>query len=302
MKNKILSIALICSLFITVSCKKEDITFNYIVIDGQRAALSEQLLQNTTYVNHVYTDTTITLAPGVEETDIHFKSIYGHTIRMFILKADMSNTANQLYPLTPYGAESYAMQTIPEQVRFVDDQFKVLFATNSDFYNMSTGEPRSVVYLKGKAVKAAMQAGRGFFGTDKSGKMILGTEADLANMQSSFYNVLGGYHLLVNNGRAVSQTDATIEPRTAVGITKDQQLYIIVVDGRRYDYSYGIDFKNLSEIFVGLGVDKALNLDGGGSSTFLINNPIGNVFQVRNWSSDLSPRAVANGWSIVTPQ
>ena len=76
----------------------------------------------------------------------------------------------------------------------------------------------------------------------------------------------------------------------------------MVVDGRKYDYSYGINFTDLGQLMHALGAVASINLDGGGSSTFLINNPLESVYQVRNRPSDGVPRAVANGWAIVAEE
>lgn len=55
-------------------------------------------------------------------------------------------------------------------------------------------------------------------------------------------------------------------PRTAVGLSRDTRtLYFVVVDGRQRD-SRGMSLRELAELFIELGADRAMNLDGGGSS------------------------------------
>ncbi len=68
---------------------------------------------------------------------------------------------------------------------------------------------------------------------------------------------------------------AGINPRTAVGYTDKQELIFLVVDGRQ-EISEGVTFEELAEIFLGLGVKEAINLDGGGSSTFWVNGKVMN--------------------------
>ncbi len=79
-------------------------------------------------------------------------------------------------------------------------------------------------------------------------------------------------------------------PRTAVGYTEDRRfLIMMVVDGRRPDYSRGVDLFELGELLLEYECYDAINLDGGGSSTMVINN------EVVNQPSDFTgPRAVAN--------
>ncbi len=60
-------------------------------------------------------------------------------------------------------------------------------------------------------------------------------------------------------------------PCTAVGINKaGDKLWIVVVDGRQPFYSEGVNLSELTDIFLELGADVALNLDGGGSSTLVV--------------------------------
>jgi exopolysaccharide biosynthesis protein len=68
---------------------------------------------------------------------------------------------------------------------------------------------------------------------------------------------------------------AGINPRTAVGYTDKQELIFLVVDGRQ-EISEGVTFEELAEIFIGLGVKEAINLDGGGSSTFWVSGKVMN--------------------------
>lgn len=63
----------------------------------------------------------------------------------------------------------------------------------------------------------------------------------------------------------------TCEPRMAFGLTADRKtLVIIAVDGRQPRYSLGASYADLAEIFKREGCTDALNLDGGGSTSFVV--------------------------------
>ena len=67
-------------------------------------------------------------------------------------------------------------------------------------------------------------------------------------------------------------------PRTAIGLTADRRtLLLFVVDGRQPGYSVGVTMPELSEIAVKYGAQVALNLDGGGSSTLVVQGADGDV-------------------------
>jgi hypothetical protein len=72
------------------------------------------------------------------------------------------------------------------------------------------------------------------------------------------------------------------EPRTAIGINRNgRYLYVIVVDGRQPFYSDGATFTELAELFIEEGAFMAMSLDGGGSSTLVVEGDNG-VAQVMN--------------------
>ena len=62
-----------------------------------------------------------------------------------------------------------------------------------------------------------------------------------------------------------------LEPRMAFGLTPDRKtLVILAVDGRQPGYSLGASYADLAEIFKREGCTDALNLDGGGSTSFVV--------------------------------
>ncbi|MEM9711586.1 MAG: phosphodiester glycosidase family protein [Actinomycetota bacterium] len=83
-------------------------------------------------------------------------------------------------------------------------------------------------------------------------------------------------------------------PRTAVGQRADGSWVLVTVDGRRDD-RLGMTIAELTDLLVALGVDTAINLDGGGSSALV------GLGTVRNSPSDGSERRVANAL-VVRPR
>jgi hypothetical protein len=77
-------------------------------------------------------------------------------------------------------------------------------------------------------------------------------------------------------------------PRTAVGITATGGVILAVVDGRQPRHSVGLTLPETAELMRELGAQSALNLDGGGSSTMVIEGV------VVNRPSDGRERPVSN--------
>ena len=95
-------------------------------------------------------------------------------------------------------------------------------------------------------------------------------------------DTIGGNPTLVADGQVIdNNVDGTgsffaRHPRTGVGTTPDGKVLLVVVDGRQPGYSVGMTLEEFAELFVSLGADRALNLDGGGSTTMVINGRIVN--------------------------
>ncbi len=64
-------------------------------------------------------------------------------------------------------------------------------------------------------------------------------------------------------------------PRTAAGRTADGALILMVVDGRQAE-SRGATLDELATLMLDVGAVDALNLDGGGSSTLVVNGMLVN--------------------------
>lgn len=85
------------------------------------------------------------------------------------------------------------------------------------------------------------------------------------------FHALSGTGMLVVNGNPENNLEPSIEPRTAVGVDRGEKtLILIVIDGRQPGYSEGATLLELSEIFLRYEAHNAMNLDGGGSSTLVM--------------------------------
>jgi hypothetical protein len=94
------------------------------------------------------------------------------------------------------------------------------------------------------------------------------------------WNAISGNHMLVRYGERavhpVTNERGGIHPRTAIGIDSTSTiLTIVIVDGRQPGYSEGLSMWELSDLLIEYGAEYALNLDGGGSSTLVVQGPDG---------------------------
>jgi hypothetical protein len=65
-------------------------------------------------------------------------------------------------------------------------------------------------------------------------------------------------------------------PRTLVGLDREGFIWLAAVDGRQPDYSIGMTFADLQRLCDRLELVSAVNLDGGGSTTMVVNGQLVN--------------------------
>lgn len=86
---------------------------------------------------------------------------------------------------------------------------------------------------------------------------------------------IGGSTLLVARGVVIAQASCGSyfcdrNPRTAVGYTAKGDILLLTVDGRQRRWSVGMTLVELGREMVRLGAVRAVNLDGGGSTTMWV--------------------------------
>jgi Phosphodiester glycosidase len=94
-----------------------------------------------------------------------------------------------------------------------------------------------------------------------------------------------------------------LNPRTAAGIARvgtSQRLLLAVIDGRQPGYSVGMTLRQTAELLQSLGAQRAINLDGGGSSAMIVRDHATGALRVRNKPSDpTGERAVGNALAVL---
>jgi hypothetical protein len=152
----------------------------------------------------------------------------------------------------------------------INGSFSVPFRAGSflwDYYPHS-GEPVDVTGL-------AISNGTMYSGYDEWPTICITAERaeiNRSNCPEGTLQALAGSQILVKDGKpTVQQGAGGLHPRTAAAVDAEgETLWLIVVDGRQRGYSEGVTLGELAGIAAELGADRALNLDGGGSSTLVI--------------------------------
>jgi len=113
---------------------------------------------------------------------------------------------------------------------------------------------------------------------------------------------VGGLHLLVHKGQALTGLGTENAPRTAVGVKENGEMILYTVDGRRGGYSIGSSLNTLAQRMAELGCVTAICLDGGGSTTAIASLPDSDSVSVLNRPSDNNQRKVSNLLLLVSDE
>lgn len=291
-----------------VSCSEDDTTIipesSYVI----QSPVTQRIVDSSGLIARVFHDTVFQVSEGVKETDIHYLSQDGYTMRVYILRVDMNNPSLRLEAGLPYGATTLTgnMQPLPDMAAYYDSVgHHVVGGVNADFFDRTSGVPRGVLVIDGKLLKDTWYNERSatFIGVLKDDRgPFIGTRADFDSMKGQFKYALGAGQLLVDDHKQVADIPVYTEiaPRTGAGLTDEDILYFVVADGRNFYWSNGLTMPQLAALLKACGSEIAVNLDGGGSSTFIIRNPLAPVIQVRNKPSDGTNRPLGAGWLVIS--
>jgi hypothetical protein len=95
------------------------------------------------------------------------------------------------------------------------------------------------------------------------------TEPDLSGIPWA----LGTGPMIARKGKisdVTARMSDQLHPRTAIG-WNDKHLFFAVADGRRKGISEGLRLSEMAEFMIALGCDEAINMDGGQSTTLMLN-------------------------------
>ncbi len=143
----------------------------------------------------------------------------------------------------------------------------------------------------------------GFFAVNAQGHAMISPPPEVVEAgRRRITDGVSGRPMIVDHGRIAQELYTfprtfSREPRSAVGVSEDGRTVILVtVDGRRTT-SHGGTLTEMAELMIELGASRAINLDGGGSTTMFVAGEGGVVNRPsRGWE-----REVINHIGVLAP-
>lgn len=228
---------------------------------------------------------------GVVYTHMYCEDKNNAPVHMFLLELDSGKAS--LYIGTPDdGYENVEVcAKVPEMIdSAVKNGHNAVAAVNADFFDIFGNKSPSGLCVKNGRIVANADCTRPFIGIKKDGTPLLTTLIENPEALNELDCAAAGLEMIVKDGKIFEWGELepfsyVRHPRTAAGLTKDGRILLLVVDGRIPDYSNGATLVDLAEFMISKGADRALNLDGGGSS--VIYTKRGDEFVLHSNPADL---------------
>ncbi len=257
----------------------------------------------------VFSNIKSTLAPGVKQEIKRAitrddKQIAYYVATIDITRDDLDIHANY----SNNDGSVWAMGRVTDQVAAAVaahqnvPNYNAVLSTNADFYNMTTGQPSGALVIEGRFYQG--NRGRNFFAILDDGTPVIGTSSEWANYADHVRDAIGTGEIIVRNGEPIySSTSSYMNnraPRTCVGIRSDGKIVLMAIDGRQDPFSVGGSMAEIATIMAEAGCEIAVNLDGGGSTTYVAKEEGSDVMTVVNRPSDGYERSVSSSLIVVS--
>ncbi len=151
-------------------------------------------------------------------------------------------------------------------------------AVNANYFSATA--PIGLVVSDGVVVSPARGVDPVLLVSGNRARVVVGEALELNGVDSAVAGV--GATERTNRGAALlrgginTAVDARVaaeqrHPRTAIGVDDTgRYLYLVAIDGRQPNWSVGITLPDLANLLLAHGATDAINLDGGGSTAFIL--------------------------------
>ena len=262
---------------------------------------------------------------GIDVTEIRYTDYASNPQAVFVMQVDLSDPTVSMTNTVPGGSTvgfTKGAERLSGQFKRIDAPgSKVIGGINTDFFTTTAGategQAQGIFWHNGNCLKNSFNSQktrpRNFVYWDKEEKVTIAASADYAAVRTStaLQEAFSGGQYLVKDGALASIVEDSVygvHPRTMFGVQKNKQRIILVVlDGRNSVLAAGMNYPDMQRIMLALGSYDAINLDGGGSSTFIVRDTrpeatgfgSGAAFLIRNMPSDGSERAIGPGLAVL---
>ncbi|XP_056261943.1 N-acetylglucosamine-1-phosphodiester alpha-N-acetylglucosaminidase-like isoform X2 [Pseudoliparis swirei] len=211
------------------------------------------------------------------------RPLYGHVT----VVRDPLRTLSVVEPGGPGGCEASPRVTVEETAL----KAGCLYAQNAGFFNTTDDRCLGNVVSDGRLVRDSGGVPNAQFGIRRDGSLVFGylSQQDVLDQSNPFLQLVSGVVWLLRNGELYINQSLEAEcnildndvfrefvdvlsARTVVGHDAEGNVVLFHVDGQTL--KRGMNLWEVAEFLRSHGVINAINLDGGGSSSFVVNGTL----------------------------
>lgn len=266
-------------------------------------------LEECPSVGHIYSDSCMTIAPGVLQTNLHIQTAEAKVEHIFFLTVDLRLA--RIKVATPEDAYVPGRLLKPSEMAEASG-LDVLAVIGGDAWDSSSGEVCGPIHKGGKILKesfiwstAIEDQAVSFFGMDAEGCPVIRDSSEYRAVRNTLEECTGSGVIVVKDG-CLADGGSFLEyspyrlPRTCVGYTADGSImYVFVCDGKRALWSDGMLYEEMGDIMLSLGCSWAASLGNGEYSQMLTKEAPSDILKLRNRTSDGAEYPTADAWMIV---
>lgn len=294
------------------SQETEKFPINVVKALQQNSSLIKTLRDTVSYRPH----------ENVSVYEIQYVDHSGDNQAAFVMQVDLSDPTLSITNTTPgdtdFQVGHVQRQKLSEQFKLIDKAgHRVIGGVNTDFFTTTgtyAGRSSSPLWHNGVCYRDvfASETTRPrcfvWWGEDEHIKMGHSSEYQAAKATGKIKELFSGGQLLLENGKVTTYMEDSVfgtHPRTMFGLaSNDLQIVLVVFDGRQTNWGVGVNYPDMQAFMKAIGCQWTINIDGGGSSTFIVRKDgssftDGDRFQVKNKPSDGSERAIGPGLAVV---
>ena len=294
----------------------QGLSFTVVNGGGDNLLRPSTLLSACPVIKKIESDSTTRLSSGISDSRLRVRFTDDSVSDIYILHLDrrVSDASlkvalpGNIIPTLSWNGDvpmGWSKATLSSMAASMDGKDgNVVALVNGDFWNTSITIPKGPVHFRSTVVsnfwdntESKPDQGVSFMGIRSSGEAFIGRKAVYAALADSFVELTGAGVVLVEDGKALPNSNLAKHPRNSVGINSEGDIFFLLSDGRS-ELSAGLHYEQMAQMLLSLGCEDAVNLDGGGSAQILVRDPATGHFKIRNKPSDGQERAVINAWAI----
>lgn len=280
-----LSIYLICLITFTIYFFLDTLVISsvYEVIEDTTSDKEEISTGKVETNSNSYSDDNIT---------INIKEYYEYDTKIYVCDIEVKDVSllNRAFASNTYG------KNVVSKTSTMASEVGAILAINGDYYGV---RQKGYVIKDGVVYRNTPNSNQEDLVIYKDGSMEIINESDVSaeeliskgakDVFSFGPGLVDDNKVIVSEGEEVGKAMAS-NPRTAIGYI-DKGHYVFVVSDGRTSESEGLSLYELATFMKSIGVSKAYNLDGGGSSTLVFN---GNIINNPTTNGRISERSVSD--------